>query len=114
MSLRGSVDARGHHLLGRHVRRRADHRLRAGELAELGRRLRDAEVENLEQVRAVGAARDEEVRRLDVAMDDAHRVRLGHALARLQDQIDDGLRHLRAVMAKDLVEVVALEDTPSP
>ena len=59
--------------------------------------------------RAVGAARDEEVRRLDVAMDDAERVRLGDALARLQHQIDDGLRHLRAVVAQDLVEVVALE-----
>ena len=76
---------------------------------ELGRRLRDAEVEDLEQARAVGALGDEEVRRLDVAVNDAERVRLGDALARLQHRDRRPPRHLRAVVAEDLVEVVALQ-----
>ena len=39
----------------------------------------------LTQRRAVGAARDEQVRRLEVAVDDAGGVRLGERLARLED-----------------------------
>ena len=52
------------------------------------RRLRDAEVEHLDERRAVVAGRDEQVAGLEIAMDDAVRVRLGEGLERLQDVVD--------------------------
>jgi hypothetical protein len=107
MSLVGLLAAL--HLLGRHVARRADHGLRPGQLLEPDRRLRDAEVEDLEQHRTVGLPRDEEVRRLDVAMNDADRVRLCDALARLEHQVDDDRGRLWPVVPEDLVEVVTLQ-----
>jgi hypothetical protein len=81
--------ARRAHLLGRHVRWSAHHGLGRGKLAVHRRKLRDSEVEDLEQQRSIGTSRDEEVGRLDVAMHDAERVRLGQGLACLQHQIDD-------------------------
>ena len=57
--------------------------------------LRDAEVEDLDARLPVGALGAEEVRGLEVAVDDAERVRLGDRLAGLEDEVDrllDGQR----------------------
>ena len=66
-------DGRGLDLFGRHVVRRADERTRGGEARM--QRPRDAEVGDLG--RSFGG--EEDVGRLDVAMDDAFRVRVGEA-----------------------------------
>ena len=94
-------------LLGRHVLRRAedDARLRCPRRSVLGDvPLRDPEVEDLDEVRAVGAPGDEEVRRLEVAMHDAARVRLGDALAGLHGVVDGHVRgqrgHGREIVAR--------------
>ena len=50
--------------------------------------LGDAEVEDLDATGAVGALGEEEVRGLEVAVDDAERVGLGDRLARLEDEVD--------------------------
>ena len=50
--------------------------------------LRDAEVDDLDVRTAVLATGEEQVRRLEVAMDDAVRVRLVERLADLQHAID--------------------------
>ncbi len=69
------IDAFSARLLGRHVVRRADHRAfagsREGVVAELG----EPEVDELGNDRAAALAREEDVARLDVAMDDAELMR---------------------------------------
>src|SRR5262245_5182837 len=50
--------------------------------------LRDSEIEDLDERRAVRAATEEEVRRLEVSMNDARRMRLSKRLARLKDVVD--------------------------
>ncbi len=74
-------------LLGRHVERRADdgRRARERELQVDPGRLGDPEVEHLDEGASVHAPREEDVVRLDVAMDDPRRVRLGHGFAGLHD-----------------------------
>jgi hypothetical protein len=67
------------HLLGRHVKRRADRGLRPREpppirpirIQDLGH----AEIGDLEQLGAVGVGHEVEIGWLDVAVDDAHGVR---------------------------------------
>ena len=93
--VRARVDlARLADLLRRHVRRRAEGRVGGGQIVliftEVGH-LGDAEVENLDQRRSIGAGGEEEVGGLEVAVDDAERMRLGQRLARLQD-VPHGLR----------------------
>jgi hypothetical protein len=99
------------HLLGRHVRRAAEQRPGLGE-RQLGsrRRLRDPEVEDLEQHAAVGARRQEQVGRLDVAVHDAERVRLGERLAGLDHQVDREARLQPALLGDQLADVLALEE----
>ena len=67
------VDGLAHHLLGRHVARRADHDAGARQPADPSAgselRPRETEVEQLDAVR-----REEDVGRLEIAMDDAARV----------------------------------------
>ena len=86
--VRARVHHAAGHLLGRHVARRAHHEARAGEPAgriQRGLRLgpRQAEVEQLDAVR-----RQEHVRRLQVAMDDAAAVEGGQGR-----QDPEGHRH---------------------
>jgi hypothetical protein len=83
MSLRASTSLE--ELLRRHVRRRAEHGAVVRDGSPPSRVSRgDAEVEHLDDRWCPFAAIDEEhVRRLDVAMDDAERVRLGDAVARV-------------------------------
>ena len=78
-------------LLRGHVDRGADDRAVRGELwlrrivvQELG----DAEVEHLHERRAVWPRSEKEVRRLEIAVDDPERVRLGERVARLDHAID--------------------------
>ena len=72
-------------LLGRHVERRSDRRAAAGDArtADVVQQLRHAEVEELHEERAVVAHREEDVRGLEVAMDDAGRVCLLEAARHL-------------------------------
>ena len=86
MSLRASIAALAHRLLGRHVLRRAEREpgLRHALAARLLHRERDAEVGD-ERV----AALEQDVLGLDVAMDDAVRVRV---LERVGDLARDAHR----------------------
>ena len=79
--------------------------LRAGALHRLG----DADVEDLHHPRAVRPAGEEHVGRLDVAVDDAERVRLGDARARLAEVVD-GVGHREdPARLHELRQVLALE-----
>jgi hypothetical protein len=101
--VRPRVDVLGRaHLLGRHVERRAHQRGRPRHRpwpgpARVGH-LRDAEVEHLDRELAVRAPDAEEVRRLEVAVDDAERVRVGDGLAGLKDELDRLLDGQRAAL----------------
>ena len=57
----------------------------------------------------VGAPHAEEVRRLEVAVDDAERVRLGDRLAGLEHEVDRLLDGQRAALLEPRGEVPALE-----
>ena len=100
-------------LLRRHVRRRTEDRLRLGEVrvdhALLSDRLRDAEVEDLHERGSVGALGDEEVRRLEIAMDDADGMRARDRFAHLEKVVGRDRRRHRTALAKDGGEVSADE-----
>ena len=84
--VRPRVDrSRRRHLLRRHVERGAHDggRLRELRLARVEHRLRDAEIEHLDDRRAVRALGEEEVCGLEIPVNDAERVRLGDRLAGL-------------------------------
>jgi hypothetical protein len=72
-------------------------------------RLRDAEVEHFDERAAVGTPRDEQVRRLDVAMDERLAVCLGHRFARLQDVVDDLADRQRPALAKHREQIATFE-----
>ena len=76
-------------LLGRHVRDGPDHRAGARRRVHLVDRLQlgDAEVEHLEEIGPVLPPADEQILRLEVAVDDPRGVRDLHAAARLRHQI---------------------------
>ena len=73
------VDGLFHHLLGRHVVRRAEQLPLLRDLVR--REPRDAEVENLE----VAGGRQHQIRRLDVAVHDRALVRVMQAVGDLRD-----------------------------
>jgi len=75
-----------HRLLGRHVRRRPERSARSRSLGGRASHLRDAEVEHLHLTR-LG---DEDVRRLQIAVDDADRVTGSQTV---EDRVGD-LEHL--------------------
>jgi hypothetical protein len=120
-NVRAVVDAlRRAKLLRRHVERRAEHGLRRRESARAGResarslRLRDAEVEDLHHHRPVLAFCEEQVRWLQIAMDDPDRVRLRDPAQRLKHIMDRDVgsetmarlafEHLREVLAVEQLE----------
>ena len=79
-------------LLGAHVERRADERARArraADDADAARTLRDAEVEELDEELPSPGVAEEDVARLDVAVDDAALVRLAERPRELRDDGDD-------------------------
>ena len=91
------------HLLGRHVERGSHDGVRLRHRHAPGGRprdLRDAEVEHLDGELPVGPTDAEEVRRLEVAVHDAERVRLGDGLARLQHELGGLLHRQRAALAR--------------
>ena len=111
-SARASHLRRAEELLGRHVLRRAEHDARLRQLVELRLvvlPLGDPEVQDLDDVRPVRALRDEEVGRLEVAVDDAVRVRLGDALADLHRVVDGERDGQRAARLDHLPEVRPLQ-----
>ena len=101
------------YLLGRHVHRGADHAVCDRELGiAVGLDLGDPEVEDLHRPRLVRVAflRKEQVRWLQIAMDDADLVRGDHGGARLEHDVD-GLRVRQTAPPIELdLEVMALEE----
>jgi hypothetical protein len=71
-------------------------------------RHRDAEVEQLDDLAAVGHAGEEEVRRLEIAMDHVRRVRVRQGLERLE-RVVDRLRRRQRPGAREHLEILALE-----
>ena len=110
MSLRASTSSLAG-LLGRHEQRRAGDRAFLGEAgvggADVGERLGEAEVEQLGHVEHAAAVGDEDVRRLDVAVDEAVRVGFGQRVADLPHEVQQASRRERAVALDELAEVVA-------
>ena len=110
MSVRGSTLRDDLHLLGRHVERASPSRRWSWSSpcrrpsCRLGG-LRDAEVEHLHRIDGPSARRDEEqVRRLEIAMDDAERVRLGDRLAGLEHELDRVARPARGPLCSSHAE----------
>jgi hypothetical protein len=84
-----SVDVRRvQHLFGRHVPRGTEalRRIRERATAFVRETLGDAEIEDFQDRVTVVATRQEEVRRLDVAVDERQRVRFGEPLARFEHE----------------------------
>ena len=109
--VRARVDVAGvADLLRGHVERGSEHVARRRELVVVrAEHLGDAEVEHLEERGAVGPRREEEVRGLEIAVDDAALVGLEDGLARLEHQVhrlDDGER---AALLRVATEVDAVE-----
>ena len=103
------VDVLHRELLRAHVRRRTEHDAERRQLgiATAGA-LGDAEIEHLDEVRCSSGRGDDDVVRLEIAMDDAAVVRLLEGAADLtQDQIHS-LRKQRAVL-QDLSERLAAQ-----
>jgi RNA polymerase sigma-70 factor (ECF subfamily) len=96
-------------LLRRHVTRRAQDRAAAGHRAIGPAHLRNPEVEDLEERRAIRALRQKEIRRLDVAVDDAARVRDGERLARAENQIGRECNVERASSSEHAREILSFE-----
>ena len=76
-------------LLGRHVQNRSNRGARIGERCRRLGGLGDRGKAEVEQLR-VAARRDEDVRRLDVAVDDARRMRGVERIGDLHADVDDG------------------------
>ncbi len=99
----GLVAAR---LLRRHVVGRPHHRVGARETPVAVVDVRDPEVEDLH--RAVFGLED--VRGLEIAVDDVERMCRGETSARLDREVDGLLRGERALLAQPLIEIAALEE----
>ena len=78
-------------------------------VAGLDGELGDPEVEELDGTASRRPARDEEVRRLEVAVDDPRRVHLGERLARLEPDLARLVDRQRALRVDEHPEVGALE-----
>ena len=96
-------------LLGRHEQRRAEDLALAAQVGRAGRRRGpdQAEVEQLGHVVHPPAPRGEDVRRLDVAVDQARRVRLAQRPADLPQQVDRPRRRQGAVALDQLRQAQA-------
>ena len=64
-------------------------------------RLHEAEVEHLHEIGIAAVAADEDVAGLDVAVDEARRVRLGERVADLPEEVHDAPRRKRPEAADD-------------
>src|SRR5262249_56370548 len=75
---------------GGHVLRRADHHVVGGQLRRgAADRLDQAEIEHLDEVGDAAAVVEDDVGRLDVAVDQAQAVRLRQGVADLPQDVDD-------------------------
>ena len=101
------IGRQSHRLLGRHVVGRAQHRARPRQAAGrgVGDDARETEVEDLEH-----AVRGQhQVRRLDVAVDDPHLVRVAEPRAQLEDQFQPADQAQRRPAADDLAERLTVD-----
>ena len=64
--------------------------------------LDEAEVDDLRDVGLAAALAQDDVRRLDVAVDEAERVRLGERAADLPQDVDHAARRLRPVASHEI------------
>ena len=104
------VDLQAEGLLGAHVLRGAEHHAGAGHLLErtvAADDLGDAEVDQLEHLAALVVAGDEDVLRLQVAVDHALAVGVLEAAEHLQDEADGPLGRRGSV--EDVLQLGALE-----
>jgi len=92
-------------LLGRETAERVGRRALLVVAADAG----EPEVDDLHDHPAAGLLRQEQVRRLDVAVEQAGVVRFGERAARLHQHVDHARRRLRPVCAHELREIDALE-----
>ena len=101
-------------LLGRHVARRADQRAGLGERVERARgvllQLGDAEVQHLDEQRVVVVAREDDVRGLEVAVDDAAAVRVLDAVGDLAGDGRGFVEGERARALQSLAERLAFDE----
>ena len=111
MSERASTASAALHLLGRHVARRAEHRAGVGQRrqAMTAGHARDPEVEHLHARRAVDGLAEEEVRGLQITMNDPERVRLGERLTCLHDTLDCELHGQRPTTREHRRQVAPVE-----
>src|SRR4029079_5232240 len=88
------ADGAAFEALGRHVVGGAHHAAGAGQLAHPVGRTGDAEVHEVDEVVPVAAVlgREQDVGRLDVAVDEVHRVRGIEGAGGLPDHVDRGVR----------------------
>jgi hypothetical protein len=105
-----AIRAAAHQLLGRHVLERADggaHDRQVGRLRQIAARedLRDAEVEHLHDI----VRRDEDVRGLEITVDDAEVVCLAQGRAHLGPDREHALPGQGAARAKQVEQRPALE-----
>ena len=103
---------RAEQLLGGHVLGGAEDDARLRQLVDLGLAgspLGDAEVQDLQQVGPVGPLGEKQVRGLEIAVDDAVRVRLGDADADLHGVVDGRADGQRPLALDQLPEIAALQ-----
>jgi hypothetical protein len=107
-----AVELEAARLLGRHVRRRAHHLRPGGQIRVVaGRRgqLGDPEVDDLHRVPAAVAAHDEDVGRLEIAVEDAGPVRRRQAARTLRHDRERAGRRQRPLALEHAGQVAAVE-----
>ncbi|MEZ4364862.1 MAG: hypothetical protein R2939_01080 [Kofleriaceae bacterium] len=108
------IDRVGHHLLGRHVVRRAHHHALAGEplariaVAVLVEHQRDAEVDHPRVIAAVVAALDDDVGRLEVPVDQAAGVGVSEPAGDAAGDVEHARARHRAELLDQVGEVDAV------
>ena len=107
---RVEIDAMVHlsarHLFRRHVARRAEQLAAARHVGGRGQRLRQAEVRDVRRARVI----DQDVVRLQVAVDDAFGVRGGERVGDLPRDRDGALDRQPAFAAQDAVQILAVHE----
>ncbi len=104
VQVRLQSDIRAHELFGRHVVRRAEHVADLGELRGLD--ARDAEIADLDPAVVV----DQDVGRLDVAMDNACRMRVAESVEQLADDLADFAHFVADFLLQVLGERLAVDE----
>ena len=105
------IGGQAEHLLGRHPAGRSESHLgrREALLRRFAHRTREAEVEHLDEVDVATEAAQEQVRGLQVAMDEPVRVRLAERVAHLGEPMHDATRLDGAEAIHEMLGVQAVQ-----